>query len=92
MKYFSIKLKNNFNAVSWETKEYAQSWADQFGGEVVEFQSPPAPPAPTHFDSEVVGLELDGDDVIVSLRVPNARPFANRKWGFTTKMRLEVVE
>lgn len=75
---------NISDAATWETREAAQAWADQFGGEVREFVS--------SFSTEVVGLEMDGEDVIVALRVPKAKPFAYKKWGFTTKMSLEVFE
>ena len=83
---------NISDAATWETREAAQAWANQFGGEVREFDSPFFPPSSTTFNTEVVGLEMDGEDVIVTLRVPKAKPFANKKWGFTTKMSLEVYD
>ena len=83
---------NISDAATWKTREAAQAWADKFGGEVREFDSPFFPPSSTTHNTEIVGLELDGEDVIVTLRVPKAKPCAYKKWGFTTKMSLEVFE
>lgn len=90
-------ITENLNdAASWSTRESAQSWANQFGGEVVEFDDEYLKEldivGSTTFNTEVVGLEMDGEDVIVTLRIPKAKQFANKKWGFTTKMSLEVFE
>lgn len=87
---------NISDAATWETREAAQAWVDQFGGEVSEISDELLNEiniiGSTTYNAEVVGLEMDGEDVIVTLRVPKAKPFAYKKWGFTTKMNLEVYE
>lgn len=79
------------DAATWETREAAQVWADQFGGEVYEFDSPFFPPSSTTYNTEVDAIERDGEDCVVTLRIKGGKAYAGG-WSLQTKMNLEVYD
>lgn len=64
-------LGNIHEACFWEAREHADSWANQWGGEVVEIVGD-ADLTPTEYAASCECIDRDGDDCVVTLRIKKA--------------------
>ena len=60
------------SACFWDIRENAQSWADKWGGQVVEVVNN-ADLTPTEYATSCECIDRDGDDCVVTLRIKGGR-------------------